>query len=127
MKDYINNTTQEILTAELINNGSNLIISTTSNPQLTLGALLQESCNQDNPQYQVTGDSVQASDGSWQTVVEQVIQEYKVSYSFITITHSTIAGSMNQSAGTKAEAIELVRDWLVKIYQPVEFDNIWAE
>lgn len=55
---------------------------------------------------------------------EPVMQEFTVRYSFITFTHSTISGSMTQSAPTREEAISQVRAWLTMIYQPVEFDYV---
>jgi len=105
---------------------SEYYILTASNPDLPVGTILTEEGNSDSPRYRITDSSTQAPGGPWFAPVELLMQDYSVTYSFLTFTHSTIAGSMIQSASTKAEAATLIREWLTKIYRPVEIDHVTA-
>lgn len=127
MKNYVNNLNSDILAAELMPTDSEFYIFTASNPDLPVGTILTEENNPDSPRYRITAASSQASGGPWFAPVELVMQDYNVTYSFLTFTHSTIAGAMIQNASTKAEAASLIRDWLTKIYRPVEIDHVTAE
>ena len=124
MKNYVNDANHNVFAASPVFNDSAQYLSTASNPNLQVGTILVEKDNPDSPRLQITASSSRSSGGAWLTPVELLMQEYCVKYSFITITQSTIAGSMSQKAGTKAEAVSLVRAWLVRIYQPVEFDSV---
>lgn len=122
--NYVDDENRIVLAATLLLNGSEQYLSSAANPNLAVGTLLLEKDNQDSPRLRVIANPTPSSDGSWLTPVEPVMQEFCVRYSFITFTHSTIAGSMTQAAATKADAIAQVRAWLVQIYQPVEFDYV---
>lgn len=124
MKTYIDDATQNSIDASLVQEGSVQYLSTTGNPNLPVGAILLEKDNPDSPRLQVTAASTQSTGGSWLTPVELLMQKFCVKYSFITFTHSTIAGSLNQEAATKAEAISKTREWLALVYQPVEIDYV---
>jgi hypothetical protein len=124
MTDYVDEGKQNIMAATALRNGEQQHLSSSANPNLPIGTVLLEKDNPDSPHLRVIAGSSQAGDGSWLTPVETLQQEFCVRYSFITFTHSTIAGSMNQEAATREEAISKVRAWLVQIYQPVEFDYV---
>jgi len=124
MMNYVDEASQDVLAASFVQNDSARYLSTAVDPNLPVGTILLEKDNPDSPRLQVSSASTSSSDGSWLTPVELLVQEYCVKYSFITFTHSTIAGSMFQKAATREEAINLVRAWLVRIYQPVEFDSV---
>jgi len=124
MKSYVDDANRIAVTASLEQHDSASYLSSASDPDLPVGTILLEKGNPDSPRLQVSAASTRSGEGPWVTPVEMLLQEYCVKYSFITFTHSTIAGSMYQKAATKEEAISLVRDWLVRIYQPVEFDSI---
>lgn len=124
MKSYVNDENQDIMAARPVIDGTSRYLSTAGNPNLPVGTILLEKDNPDSPRLQVTAGAAQSSGGSWFTPVEPLMQEFCVKYSFITFTHSTIAGSMTQQAETREAAINQVRAWLVQIYQPVEFDYV---
>ena len=98
MKIYINNLNQDVLSAEVMLTDPDYYIFTACNPELPVGAILTEKDNPDSPRYKITAMSTQAAGGPWFAPVELLMQEYNVTYSFLTFTHSTIAGSMRQSA-----------------------------
>lgn len=125
MKTYMNDMNQDSVAAELADDGSTQCLSSAANPDLPVGAVLREKDNPDSPHYRVIALSARTG-GQWLTPVELFMQDFTVSYSFITFTHSTIAGSMVQKAATKAEAVSQARAWLTMIYQPVEIDHISA-
>lgn len=124
MKHYIAETSQTVIAADITLDGSEYYLSTAANPELPAGTIVLEKDNPDSPRYQVRAGAAQAAGGPWLTPVELLMREYCVMYSFITFTHSTISGSMTQKAETKEAAISLARDWLTRIYQPVEFDYV---
>ena len=124
MKTYVDDANQNSVEASLVRDGAAQYLSTAGNPNLPVGAILLEKDNPDSPRLQVTTASAPSTGGLWLTSVELLMQEFCVKYSFITFTHSTIAGSMNQEAATKAEAISKTREWLALIYQPVEIDYV---
>lgn len=124
MKKYVDDANKIVLAASLVQHDSVRYLTGASDPNLPVGTILLEEDNPDSPRLQVIAGSTQTDGGSWQTPVELLLQEYCVKYSFITFTHSTIAGSMFQKAATQEEAIRLVREWLIRIYQPVEFDSV---
>ncbi len=124
MTDYIDEGKRNSMTATVLRNGEQQHLSSSANPDLPVGTILLEKDNPDSTRLRVIAGSSQAGDGSWLTPVEKMQQEFCVRYSFITFTHSTIAGSMNQEAATREEAISKVRAWLTMIYQPVEFDYV---
>lgn len=126
LKSYLNDANNEIVAADLLDDGSAPCLSTTANLNLPVGAVLREKDIPDSPHYTVIALSARSNGDQWLTPVELLMQDFTVSYSFITFTHSTIAGSMNQKAATKAEAISQARAWLTMIYQPVEFDHVSA-
>jgi len=124
MKTYVDDATQNSIDANITQDGSTRHLSTSSNPNLPVGTILLEKDNPDSPRIQVTAASTQSAGGLWLTPVEVLMQEFCVKYSFITFTHSTIAGSLNQEAATKTEAISKAREWLALVYQPVEIDYV---
>ncbi len=124
MKTYVDDANQNIVEASLLQDDSARHLSTSGNPNLPVGTILLEKDNSDSPRIQVIAASTQSAGGSWLTPVEVLMQEFCVQYSFITFTHSTIAGSLNQEAATKAEAISKTREWLALVYQPVEIDYV---
>jgi len=124
MKTYVDDATQNSIDANITQDGSTRHLSTSSNPNLPVGTILLEKDNPDSPRIQVTAASTQSAGGLWLIPVEVLMQEFCVKYSFITFTHSTIAGSLNQEAATKTEAISKTREWLALVYQPVEIDYV---
>lgn len=124
MTDYVDEGNRSGMAATLLRNDSEQYLSSAANPNLAIGTILREKDNPDSPRLRVTASATPSGDGPWLTPVETVMQEFCVRYSFITFTHSTIAGSMNQEAATREEAINKVRAWLTMIYQPVEFDYV---
>lgn len=126
MKQYVNNQNQDILTAELMPADAEYYLFTATNPNLPIGTRLTEQGNPDSPCYQVTTMATQANGGPWFMSVEPMLQEFNVTYSFLTFTHSTIAGAMIQSATTKEEAASQIRTLLTRIYRPVEIDHVTA-
>ena len=124
--NYVDDAQQSVISATVLQEGTAYHLVSAGNPNLAVGTTLLEQGNDDSPRLQVTADSAQSAHGSWHTPVKLLMREYCVKYSFITSTHSTIAGSMNQTAETKAAAISQVRTWLDMIYQPVEFDAIYV-
>ncbi|NVN92041.1 MAG: hypothetical protein HXX11_15775 [Desulfuromonadales bacterium] len=127
MKNYVNDTNQDVVAASPVLEGTVQYLSTVGNPDLPFGTILREKDNPDSPHLRITAVTTMSDGGAWLTPVEMIKNEYRIKYSFITFTHSTIAGSMPQEAATKAEAIALARDWLVRVYQPVEFDYVTVE
>jgi len=124
MKTYVDDANQNSVEASLLQDDSAQYLSTSGNPNLSVGTILLEKDNPDSPRLQVAAASTQSTGGSWLTPVVLLMQEFCVKYSFITFTHSTIAGSLNQEAATKAEAISKTREWLALVYQPVEIDYV---
>jgi hypothetical protein len=124
MKNYVDEGNRHGMAATPLQNDSGQYLSSAANPELRAGTILLEKDNPESPRLRVTAGSTRAGDGSWLTPVETVMQEFNVRYSFITFTHSTIAGAMTQEAATREEAIDKVRAWLTMIYQPVEFDYV---
>lgn len=124
MTDYVDEGNRTVLAATPLQNDSGQYLASAANPNLMAGTILREKDNPESPRLKVIAGSTPSGDGSWLTPVEPVMQEFNVRYSFITFTHSTIAGSMNQEAATREEAIDKVRAWLTMIYQPVEFDYV---
>jgi hypothetical protein len=124
MTNYVDDGNLNDMAATLLRNDSEQYLSSATNPELAIGTILREKDSPESPRLKVTAGATPAGDGSWLTPVETVMQEFNVRYSFITFTHSTIAGSMNQEAATREEAIDKVRAWLTMIYQPVEFDYV---
>lgn len=127
MIDYIDDASQAVVAASDVLIGGARYLSGACNPKLPVGTVLREQGSPDSPRLRIIAVSTQTGEGAWLTPVEAVMQEYRIKYSFITITHSTIAGSMPQQAATKAEALSQARAWLVQIYQPVEFDFVAIE
>src|SRR6185369_11187566 len=105
MINYVNDANQDVLAASLVHHDSAQYLSAAGNPNLPVGTILLEKDNPDSPHLRIIAGSTQSKEGSWLTPVELLLQEYCVKYSFITFTHSTIAGSMTQKAATKEEAI----------------------
>jgi hypothetical protein len=126
MKNYIINDGQEILTAELMPADTEYYLFTATNPNLPVDTRLSEQDNPDAPSFRIAGAATQANNGPWFMPIEPLMQEYSVSYSFLTFTHSTIAGCMIQSAATREEAASQIRTLLTKIYRPVEIDHVTA-
>jgi len=126
MKIYLNNHNQDILAAELMPADSEFYLFTATNPNLPVGTTLTEQDNPDSPCYKITSIATQANGGPWFMSVEPLLQEFNVTYSFLTFTHSTIAGAMFQSATTKEEAASQIRTLLTRIYRPVEIDHVTA-
>lgn len=126
MKNYVINNSQDILAAELMPADSEYYLLTTINPNLPVGTIITEQDNPDSPSYTITSMATQANHGPWFMSVEPLMQEYNVTYSFLTFTHSTIAGAMIQSAATKEEAASQIRTLLTRIYRPVEIDHVTA-
>lgn len=125
MKLYTNSYNQELVEAEVERYDSDYYMLTATDPGLPAGTVITAKDEPDAPAYTISAASGQANGkGPWFAQVEPLLRDYSVSYSFLTFTHSTIAGSMVQSAATAAEAASQVREWLSKIYRPVEIDHV---
>ncbi len=124
MKTYVTDEGTVVVPAGIISEGPEPYLTTANDPCLEVGTTLREEGNQDGPRLRVSAPAHPTAEGNWHTPLETLMQEFCVRYSFITFTHSTIAGSMAQEAATREEAIDKVRAWLTLIYQPVEFDYV---
>ncbi len=126
MNNYVINNSHDILMAELMPTDTECYLFTATNPNLPIGTILTEQDNPDAPCYKITSLAIQTNGGPWFMAVEPLMQEFNVTYSFLTFTHSTIAGAMIQSAITKEEAANQIRTLLTRIYRPVEIDHVTA-